>query len=376
MEIKYRDVVETLRKDILSGKYSLQSPFPSVAMIMRRFGISNMTAVKVMDKLKHEGLIASYQGRGTFVTKMGSNRQIGLIAPGVAYSEFFQPIVVALSGVCMENGYGLSVGSAFSSDGTERARQALAFAHDLAEKRVSGVIFQPIESIPNAPRVNKQILAIFAAAKIPVVLLDSDVVPMPQRSDYDVIGVNNFDAGRRLAVHLLSAGARRICFVTMPHPCYSIRNRFAGVQSVLASHGMLLKSMTELDATSEADVRRLLRKEKPDAILCCCDTFAAYVKCSLEKLGKVVPRDLLLAGFDDVQHATIMTPALTTARQPCEKIAREAFCALVERMKNPKMPPREILLTAPLVVRSSTRRVKSVKRVGRNVAGKGKGDAK
>ena len=366
----YKMVYEALKREILGGEYSSGKSFPSSTALARRFGIARFTIRQALDILAKEGLIRSQRGRGTFVTKMGANRQIGLIVPGIAYSEFFQPIVTALSGVCTANGYGLSIGSVFSANGEERARQAMSLAHDLAKQRVGGVIFQPLESIPNAPSVNKRILTVFKSAEIPVVLLDSDIVPPPDRSEYDVIGVNNYDAGRRVAVHMIAAGAKRISFVSMPRPCYSIRHRFAGAQSVLASHGVLLKEMSELDATKVEEVRRFLRKERPDGIICCCDTLAAFLKRTLEKLGKKVPNDMFLAGFDDVQHATIMTPALTTARQPCEKIAKEAFCALIERMKDPVLPAREILLTAPLVVRASTRRVKPEKKGGRKTAKK------
>ena len=361
----YKRVYETLKKEILGGKYSSGKSFPSSTALARRFEIARFTIRQALDILAMEGLIRSQRGRGTFVTKMGANRQIGLIVPGVAYSEFFQPIVTALSGMCVERGYGLSIGSVFSENGEERARQAMALAHDLVEKRVSGVILQPIESIPNAPRVNKQILSVFKEVGIPVVMIDSDVVPLPLRSEYDVVGINNFDAGRRMAIHLLAAGARRICFVSTPWSCYGIRDRFAGVQSVLASHGVLIRSMFELNASKADEVRRLMRKERPDAILCSCDTFAAHLKCTLEKIGKRVPEDVLLAGFDDVQHATIMTPALTTVRQPCAEIAREAFCALIDRIKGENRPAREILLNASLVVRASTRRVRDVTKKGR-----------
>ncbi|MBQ0032219.1 MAG: GntR family transcriptional regulator [bacterium] len=369
---KYSIIVETLRKEILSGKWtSNSSTFPSERALVRRFGVSRPTVSQALQELRGQGYLQRQQGKGTFLTREAQkiSGAIGLIVPGVAYSEFFQPIVTALSGVCTANGYGLSIGSVFSANGEERARQAMTLARDLAEQHVSGVILQPIESIPNAPSVNKQILSAFRAAGIPVVLLDSDIVPPPDRSEYDVIGVNNYDAGRRVAVHMIAAGAKRISFVSMPRPCYSIRHRFAGVQSVLASHGVLLKEMSELDATKVEEVRRFLRKERPDGIICCCDTLAAFLRRTLEKLGKKVPADLLLAGFDDVQHATIMTPALTNARQPCEKIAKEAFRALIERMKDPVLPAREILLNAPLVVRASTRRVmKPVKKGGRKTA--------
>ena len=365
---KYSIIVETLRKEILSGKWSSNSAsFPSERALVRRFGVSRPTVSQALQELRGQGYLLRQQGKGTFLTRKAQkiSGSIGLIVPGVAYSEFFQPIVTALSGVCTANGYGLSIGSVFSANGEERARQAMTLARDLAEQHVSGVILQPIESIPNAPSVNKQILSVFRTAGISVVLLDSDIVPPPDRSEYDVIGVNNYDAGRRVAVHMIAAGAKRISFVSMPKPCYSIRQRFAGVQSTLASHGVLLKEMVELEASNVEDVRRFLRRERPDGIVCCCDTFAAFFKRTVELLGKRVPKDLLLAGFDDVQHARIMTPALTTVTQPCEKIAREAFLALLGRIKSPNRPAREILLTAPLVVRTSTRRVKPEKKGGR-----------
>ena len=358
---RYREIFASLRGEILDGKYSASRAFPSSVALAMRFRTTRATIRRALDQLRSEHLIASRKGAGTFVTKRGAMRQLGLIVPGVAYSEFFQPIVTALSGVCSKSGYGLFVGSAFSEEGETRARQALALARDFAAKRVSGVILQPIESLPNAPRVNMQILQTFRKAEVPVVLLDSDVVPLPDRSAYDVVGVNNFDAGRRLAVHLIAAGARRISFVTMAHPCYSIRNRFAGAQSVVASHGELMRSAVVLNPNSSSEVRRFLRAHKPDAILCCCDTFAAYLKGTLEKVGRKVPDDILLAGFDDVQHATIMSPQLTTAHQPCERIAELAFKTLMNRIEHPDEPACEILLNAPLVVRSSTRRNGNVK---------------
>ena len=353
---KQSSVYEVLRAAVLSGRYPPSRPFPSERALATRHHVSRSTVHCALADLEREGLIFRSHGCGTFITKQGALRQIGLIMPGIAYSEFFQPIATALSALCTANDYGLSFMSAFSKDGAERAAQTLKQASDLVTQRVRGVIFQPIESLPEAPRVNKQILAIFKSAAIPVILLDSDIVPPPERSSYDVVGVNNFNAGRMMAVHLISAGAKRIRFAMMPHPCYSIRDRFAGMQSVLAAHGEPPCSAAEIDPCSEKDVRRLLRLEHPDAILCCCDTFAAYLKQTLESLRKKVPDQILLAGFDDVQHASLITPSLTTMRQPCQAIAETAFRALMERIAKPDMPPREILLQTRLTVRDSTRR--------------------
>lgn len=66
-------------------KYLSSLTFPSKAMLMRRIGISTLTAIKVVSMPKDEGLVRSYQGRVTFVTKTASLRQIGLIVPGVEF---------------------------------------------------------------------------------------------------------------------------------------------------------------------------------------------------------------------------------------------------------------------------------------------------
>lgn len=86
------------------------------------------------------------------------------------------------------------------------------------------------------------------------------------------------------------------------------------------------------------------------------DQAAAILAQTLETLGLEIPRDVMLAGFDDVRVARRMDPPLTTIRQPCADLASMAFRTLVERIQNPSLPPREILLTAPLAARASTKR--------------------
>ena len=103
-EVKYLKAYETLRMEILGDKYSSRRTFPSIVATCKRFGISRLTAFKVFDKLKDEGLISSCIGSGTFVTNGGRSRLIGLVIPGVSYSsEFFQPIVAELVRLAHKN---------------------------------------------------------------------------------------------------------------------------------------------------------------------------------------------------------------------------------------------------------------------------------
>jgi LacI family transcriptional regulator len=97
-----------------------------------------------------------------------------------------------------------------------------------------------------------------------------------------------------------------------------------------------------------------LAKYNPDAIVCSNDVAALSLSKTLAKLNVRIPEDIMLAGFDDVVEAGRMNPPLTSIRQPCFELATMAFRTLLERIDNPDLPPRQILLDTSLVVREST----------------------
>jgi LacI family transcriptional regulator len=97
-----------------------------------------------------------------------------------------------------------------------------------------------------------------------------------------------------------------------------------------------------------------LAKYRPDAIVCSNDIAALNLSKTLAKLNVRIPEDIMLAGFDDVVEAARMNPPLTSIRQPCFDLATMAFRTLLERIDNPDLPPRQILLDTLLVVREST----------------------
>jgi len=326
---------------------------------MRRFGVSRMTAARAVDELRRRGLVASQQGRGTFVTRIGASRKIGFLVPGLCYVEVFPPICRKLSHLCQDKNANLLVGDISSDDPETRAEQAVDMARRFVRDGVLGVFLQPVELFRNADAVNHEILGIFSDAKIPVILIDNDVVRSPARSECDIVGINNFEAGRRMAEHLVAVGARRIGFVKEAYCDYSVQNRFEGVRSVVSM--LAGRSAVELaiDTRNLAAVRRVLvRRPRLDAIVCRNDHQAAHLLVALRKLGKRVPEDVMVAGFNDVEYASVLEPALTSIHVPCDDIAAEACDMLWSRIMRPDLPPRECYLPAPLVVRGSTARAK------------------
>ena len=365
---KYSTLLDTLKSEILSGKYLSNAPFPSVRALIGRFKLSDRTVRHALDELFAQGLISRKQGRGTFVTSQAMSRKIGLMVPGMAYSEFFPPIVGEISRLSQKENYNLMFGDVWSKSPDRRVLLAKKLTRELVAQRVAGVLYQPLELVDDVERVNRDILSVFDRAGIPVVIIDNDFKFAPHRSGYayDVVGIDNVAAGTLVGEYLSGLGVRRVAFQKRPKCASSVNDRWRGVASVpLFGDSSLRTSVLISEPDDKNAVRRHLRRFNPDAFVCGNDAAAVVLKQTLEGLGKHVPDDVMLVGFDDVKFAKIVTPQLTTICQPCEKIAETAFYRLLDRVKNPALTPVKISLPVNLVVRGSTARAVRKKKGGR-----------
>jgi len=353
---RHREIAEKLRREILGGKWlSPGNSFPSERVLAKRFGVSRPTITLALQELRGKGLILRQHGKGTFLTKTACKlgRAIGLVVPGISYGEVYPVICREVSRLAQKDGLTLLFGDVSSSDPKVRARRAIELATRFADEGVSGVIFQPIELVDDSDRVNRQFLSVFEKAGVPVVLMDNDIVPSPERSSYDVVSINSFEAGRRVAQHLRDSGARSVHFLMNPNWGHCLENRLLGVKSVFGG----AVRVVDIDPKDLGAVRKFVRmRPRPEAAICRNDDFAVHLVVALRKLGVGVPGDLLVTGFNDLAYATLLDPPLTTIHVPCEAIAQTAYATLMMRLADPSLPPRECYLPAPLVVRGSTSR--------------------
>ena len=357
-KLKWVEIFEKLQKDLRDGVYPQGVPLPSEEALVRKFGVSRITAVRAMDELRKRGLVWRKRGSGTFATKLARKEsgQVGLIMPSLSFGEIFPPICQALTRYAQQDGYSLVLGDIASASPKKRAEEARAVARRFVEQGVAGVILQPLAFMRTPERVTREIMQLLSDAEIPVVLIDRNVDLRELPKAYDFVGIDNLDAGRAIGAHLLSRGAKRIHFLMRPNCASVIRDRYDGVMSALGER-MPKNNMI----VSEPNDRKTLalwfeKKARPDAVVCESDYVAAQFNNTLAAFGLSSPKDVLLAGFDDVRCAISATPNLTSVRQPCDDIARMAYQALRERMRDATLPSRRILLTAPLVIRESTGR--------------------
>lgn len=353
---KFTSIRDDLRREIYEGKFGDGSAFPSETALSRRFGCSRATVVRALRELQSAGLLSRRQGAESRLTPAArrSTGRIALIIHGTGYCEIFSPIARAVSHLCTKNGYSLMFADISFAENRRRVVQVIDLAREYVKMGVDGVIFQPVELLRDSVAINREILALFDAAHIPVVLLDSDIVPAPDRSAYDLAAVNHFDAGRRLAVYLRKTGAHRIAYLMQRDRAPCVQSRCLGVQC--GSEGLPLAGKV---LYSEPDdvlrIKRFIAANRPDAIACYNDRQASILVQTLAKLGYSVPGDIEVVGFDDVNYAVLSSPKLTTMRQPCAELASLAFDMLLSRIRNAAAPVRETFLSAPLVVRESTK---------------------
>lgn len=202
---------------------------------------------------------------------------------------------------------------------------------------------------------NRRLAETLRQAGIPVVLLDRDLQSFPNRSDFDLVGIDNVAGGYLLAEHLIKLGCSHIYFVARPHSAPTVDARIAGVREALVRHRLELdpRWLREGDPADPKFVRSLVAGKQADAFICANDHTAALLLRSLEQAGIKVPRGVRVVGFDDARYATLVSPPLTTIHQPCRDIATVALRTMLERIVEPTLPARSVALTPRLVLRES-----------------------
>jgi GntR family transcriptional regulator, arabinose operon transcriptional repressor len=354
---KYQQVRQSIRDSIASGEYKVGQRLPSESELVNTFGASRITVNRALRELQLAGIIERRAGSGSYVSPQPERSYtFGLLIPDLGQTEIFEPICRGMAlAEETEHSHALLWSKAFG-DSEPKESQATELCQRMVREKVAGAFFAPLELTPVKDAVNQVIVQTFDRAGIPIVLLDRDLVAYPARSRYDVVGIDNRRAGYAIASHLLEVGCRRTAFVCRPGSAPTVEARIAGYrEAILDSHCEWDPKFVQRIAPWDADaVQEMLNTVKPDGIVCANDFTAANLMKTLGTLGVRVPDEIRLAGIDDVKYASLLPVPLTTIHQPCGKMGAAAVAAMLQRIRNPDLPARDILLDFRLVVREST----------------------
>jgi LacI family transcriptional regulator, galactose operon repressor len=160
--------------------------------------------------------------------------------------------------------------------------------------------------------------------------------------------------------HLLSLGHRRIAAVTGPAGWQATEDRRRGYYAALAAAGIQLDADLEVEGDFEipggvkAGEELFDLHDPPTAVFAFNDLLAIGVIQAARSRGLRVPDDVSVVGFDDLEFCTMVTPSLTTVRQPLAEMGRTAVGILVRLLENKRSETLHVQLGTRLVVREST----------------------
>jgi DNA-binding LacI/PurR family transcriptional regulator len=181
-----------------------------------------------------------------------------------------------------------------------------------------------------------------------------------------IIAVDNFSGARQATQHLLEHGRRRIGIITGPLSWWEARERFAGWEA--AMHAANLETPPSLvvegewsAAAGEQGMNQLLHQEPGiDAVFACNDQIALGALGTAHRLGKRIPKDIAIVGFDNIPESACFWPPLTTVYQQLidvGRIAVQTLHTMIEQNRQSKtMIEAAVTLVKPaLIVRESSK---------------------
>ena len=193
------------------------------------------------------------------------------------------------------------------------------------------------------------------------------VVPLVQcaesRSDVDApyVTIDDHQAARRAAEHLISCGCTRLGIVAGSNEFKFSRERLEGFLDTTARNdvrvlpGWILQVPDNSYALAYSALTHLFDSgEVPDGIFAVSDTFGAAVVRAAHTTGIEIPRDLKVVGFDNAELSTMLTPTLTTVNQPRYRMGYSACRILIDLLAGNELGSRSMVLETELIVREST----------------------
>jgi LacI family transcriptional regulator len=271
---------------------------------------------------------------------------IGVLLPDL-YGEFFSEVIRGIDLAARRSGYHVLI-SGFHSDRAEIEAVLRAL-----RGRVDGLIVL-------SPDVDAQGLRRNLPETLPVVLLNTRIDGRANGNAFDAINVDNHGGAYAMVRHLVGLGHRRIALIRGPAENADALERLRGYRAALRTEGLAPEPALEIpgDFSEESGYRageRLLALEpRPEAVFAANDSMAIGCLFALREAGVEVPRDVALAGFDDIPIARYVTPPLSSVHVPIAELGTRAMERLLHAVEHKnEHERRQETVPATLVVRGS-----------------------
>lgn len=348
---KHGMISTEIEQMLADGSYSPGDFLLPERSLAEQFSVSRPTIRRAIASLVERGLLVNHPGLGTSVRgpvekkKRDRWRVIGLLVPNFT-NQFFIEVTEAIEQAALQRGYQVLLGNT-------RHQVSLEEMHlqQLANARVNGVILvhDPYSTFPEA-------VSLLRAAGIPYVALFNS----PSAADCSSVILDDHGGVIEAMRYLYSLGHRHIAFgraVTgnYAHPRERAYREFLAQNGLASPEHFLIPSISGPGTEGLEILTDLFKREAaPTAILAGNDHTALLCNKYLTSLGKHVPRDVSLVGFDNLRFTEHLPTPLTTVDQPKWEMGRRALEMLFEQMElGISSAPRIERFRPHLVIRES-----------------------
>ena len=356
-----------LRQLIVSQRWNYGERIPTEAQLATHLEISRTTVRIALQLAEVEGLIKRNAGRGTFVSYDAQTQTQQKLIAYVTHSfdnEIHRVLLSSAETELRSSGYKVIFSKAASGADEVRVLQ------QLLDDGVDGLLLYPnAEEMPQQQHILRQ----YQMQNIPVVFIDRPVKGI----DADCVTSDNFTGSFNIVTYLIELGHRHIVYLKPDlDNLFTINERYRGYAGAMQKHGLcasdawqvyvsnrhevyetdIFQVYSEDNSAVQSDIVKQLQtaQPRPTAIFCANDALAIIAARCLSEAGYVIPDDISIAGYDDIQLASYITVPLTTVAQDAQKIGELAAQLLLDRLDGSMDPPGHHYVDVRLKRRAST----------------------
>ncbi|MBD0862933.1 LacI family DNA-binding transcriptional regulator [Gordonia sp. zg691] len=217
----------------------------------------------------------------------------------------------------------------------------------LRSQRIDGVVY--LSGTGSMPAASYEL-----ARSGPVVLVDEQIPGI----DLPAVVCDSRKGAREAAMHVLDHGHRQIAVIGGPPALWTAQQRLAGYREAFAGVGLdpdavpVYHGDYQQDSGYEAAKAALIANPRPSALICANDLMAVGAMEYCREAGLQMPDEVSIVGFDDLALSRLLTPRLTSVRQPAHDMGFRAANVLFDLIENDE-PEQLSILPTTLQIRSS-----------------------
>jgi len=298
--------------------------------------ISKKTRDLILKTCEEKGYTPNSAARSLILNK---TNMIGLVIPDIT-NQYYAYVSKGVSSYLEKIGYGLVFCN--SDRNKENENRYIDF---LAQRRVDGIILIPVK--PKAEDYRKII------KNVPLVMADNYVNDL----EISYVGNDNYAGARKIVAHMLRQGYRKIGVISGDESSSASNDRLKAYKDLLIENNIEINNdiLLNSNATFEDGFKlsEILVKQKVDAIFTINDSVAMGVMKYCHMNNIQLPKDLGVAGYDDIEEAAMLPVPLTTVHQRKFELGRTVAKVLIDEINNNKSAKQKIILQPELIIRKS-----------------------